>query len=644
MIRLSLQTRIAATVALIAIGFSIAGYAINRRTFYDEFVALERKEAIDDLRRCEDAVTREIEHLDNWCGDWGAWEEAYTFVGDGNETFANENITDEVLRNVKINAVWYVRANGDVVRHRTLDFAGTRSLSFPELPADRFPLGHPLLPTEALDRGVNGILRTAAGPLLVASRPVVHADLTGPAAGWFICGRLLDDHAVAALAEQAHVSFRVWDVDDPKMEPHAAAAVRSAAESGEPTTDDASDEILHIARTMDDTTGRPGIVISADVPRDISIQGATAMRVASTSTAVAGGLTVAILLALLSMTVVAPILRLTEHAAGIGRNADLSARSGIVRGDEIGSLAAEFDRMVERLAESRNLLTETARHAGMADVARGVLHNVGNVLTSVNVSALNIVGTLKQSRAEGLVKGLDLMNERRQDLATYLAEDACGKLLPEYLTRAAVALREERATMLDEAEKMRTAIAHAAEIVARQGEFASARPLTELIQLDVAIGAAAALVEPAFRRHSVVLAKHVDRDASITADRTKLTQILVNLLTNAKEALASREVSQRRVNLRACRAGEHIRIRIEDNGCGLSAEQVARAFERGFSTKKDGRGFGLHYCAVTAREMGGSLNLESDGPGLGATFVLELPVSASPARHDTPTAAVGSPS
>ncbi|MCE9638436.1 MAG: HAMP domain-containing protein [Planctomycetes bacterium] len=641
MIRMSLQTRIAAIVAFIAVAFAVAGYAINRRFFYEQFVVIERKAAVDDLRRCEDAVKREMHHLAVWCGDWAAWDAAYSFVEGANNAFAAENITEESMKNTRCNALWFVRADGQIVAQKTLDLTGTENLTFPEVAVDRFPSGHPLLSKQSLDRGVSGIVRTARGPLLVASRPIIHSDFTGPIAGWFVCGRLLDASAVSALAEQTHVHFDVWDVDAADIPAEAQEAVRVATAPGDARIDDTSGETLRVSGTMNDVFGRTALVIHAEVPREISQQGAQSMEIATTSTAVAGIATVAVLLALLSFTVVSPLRRLTEHAARIGRDADLSARSGIVRNDEIGALAMEFDGMVAKLAESRNLLTETARRAGMADIARGVMHNIGNVLTSANVSAVNISSALKQSRSDGLVKGLDLVSERRADLAQFLAVDPCGKILPEYLAKAASALRSERAEMIAEAEKLRAAIAHAADIIARQSEFDSAGSAAETLPLAAALTGAAALVEPAFRRHSVVLATHADRDVSITVDRTKLTQILVNLLTNAKEALATREVSQRRVNLRAHVMGDRLILRVEDNGAGLTQDQVARAFERGFSTKHNGRGYGLHYCAVAAGELGGRLTMSSDGPGLGAVLTLDLPVAqgASHPQSSSPSSA-----
>jgi signal transduction histidine kinase len=78
-----------------------------------------------------------------------------------------------------------------------------------------------------------------------------------------------------------------------------------------------------------------------------------------------------------------------------------------------------------------------------------------------------------------------------------------------------------------------------------------------------------------------------------------------------------------------------VHIVVSDNGVGIAPETLVRVFEHGFTTKKDGHGFGLHGAALTAQELGGTLSAASEGPGRGATFTLDLPLGA--ARVDEPS-------
>jgi signal transduction histidine kinase len=90
------------------------------------------------------------------------------------------------------------------------------------------------------------------------------------------------------------------------------------------------------------------------------------------------------------------------------------------------------------------------------------------------------------------------------------------------------------------------------------------------------------------------------------------------------------EGAPRRMVIRIAPAGtDRTRITVTDNGVGIPPENMARIFNHGFTTKKDGHGFGLHSGANAAKEMGGSLTAHSDGPGKGATFTLELPTAES---------------
>ena len=654
MTRMSLRTRIVLIVALVAVAFSAGGYAFQRWLVYEQILEIERKAAIDDLRRCEDAVDREIEHLVVFCADWAAWDDMYDYFDDRNSEFFTANLTDSSMANVRCDAEWLVALDGTVLFANARQSETHEPLSFPEVAGERFPLDHPLLRPRALDEPVSGIVRTSHGPLLIASRQVVTSELTGPARGWFVGSRLLTPAALALLSEQTHVRFEAWQVDDPARDPasdHVLAAAQDVAPgprgAHDPRIDDADDDTLHVYGHLDDLSGRPAVVLRADVPRDISKRGADSMRLTALSVVAAGVGMVAVLLVLLGATIVTPLRRLSAHAVRIGRSDDLRARSGIVRGDEIGALAGAFDDMVGRLSDSRSRLADAARRAGVADMARGVLHNVGNLLTGVSVSAAAVAAANRTSRVDGVLRGADLVAEHRDDLARFLAEDPRGRMLPGYLAQAAAACRQERSAVSDEIETLQRGVSAVTEIVARQLEFAVGPSIAERQELETAVAGAIALVEPGLRRQSVALVRQVEAGREVVVDRMKLTQVLVNLLTNAGEAVASTDPARRRVVVRASvdaagSADSRIRIAVEDTGCGIAPDDVGRVFESGFSTKGPGRGLGLHYCAVAVGEMGGALHAASDGPGAGAVFTLDLPQhadGAGTARRESETPA-----
>jgi signal transduction histidine kinase len=119
----------------------------------------------------------------------------------------------------------------------------------------------------------------------------------------------------------------------------------------------------------------------------------------------------------------------------------------------------------------------------------------------------------------------------------------------------------------------------------------------------------------------------------VAVEKSKVLQILINLVRNAQHACDASNRDERRVTLRLLAAADRIQVSVSDNGVGIAKENLTRIFNHGFTTKKDGHGFGLHSGALAAQEMGGSLNVASAGVGQGATFTLEFPIQPSDKAH-----------
>jgi C4-dicarboxylate-specific signal transduction histidine kinase len=356
-----------------------------------------------------------------------------------------------------------------------------------------------------------------------------------------------------------------------------------------------------------------------------------------------------------------PIQKLAETARVIAAKNDYSLRAEKMEADEIGAFTDTFNHMLEQIqyqdttlqavqntlehqvqelqheiAERKraeeeiealhNQLVEASRHAGMAEVATGVLHNVGNVLNSVNVSSTLLADRLRKSRAPNVARAADLLRERNGDLAQWLAEDEKGKMLPAYLAELGRHLSAEHGEMTAELELLVKNVEHIKEIVAMQQNYAKVSGFSEALPVEKLVEDALQMNAAAFERHRVRVVRDFEDVPNVRVDKHKVLQILVNLLRNAKYAMdACRE---RRLDIRIQRAGEAaVRVVVRDTGCGIPPENLTRIFSHGFTTKKDGHGFGLHSGALAAREMGGILTAESEGHGRGATFVLELPVA-----------------
>ena len=293
----------------------------------------------------------------------------------------------------------------------------------------------------------------------------------------------------------------------------------------------------------------------------------------------------------------------------------------------------------EKLDKLNRQLMNTSRQAGMAEVATGVLHNVGNVLNSVSVSATLVSDRLRRSKVGNLRRATALLREQNGNLAEFLTADPKGKVLPEYLGTVADQLAGEQTKLIELMDSVGQHIEHIKEIVAMQQSYAKVSGVYENLAVAGLVEDALRMNAAAFDRHHIDLVREFEENLPVVCvDRHKVLQILINLLRNAKYAMAARNGNGKRLVIRVGMASpERVKITVGDNGVGIAPENLTRIFNHGFTTKKDGHGFGLHSGANAAKEMGGTLTAHSEGPGQGAEFTLELPVAAS-ARVEEQTA------
>jgi PAS domain S-box-containing protein len=323
---------------------------------------------------------------------------------------------------------------------------------------------------------------------------------------------------------------------------------------------------------------------------------------------------------------------------GAVRNTLTSARRLVgPQGQSLGAVAVIQDITERRLAEQQlegmhKQLLVASRQAGMAEVATNVLHNVGNVLNSVNVSASLVAERLKKSKCVGLTRAAALLTTHAQDLAAFLA-GAQGRHLPAYLTELAAELVAERDASAAELTALRANVEHIKEIVAMQQGYARRGGIIDTLDLRTLVDDSLKMNEGAFNRHGVTLVRDFQEVPLVQADKHKVLQILVNVIRNAKYACDEVSGVDKSVTVRVRAAHGMVSVAITDNGIGIPAENLERIFSHGFTTRKDGHGFGLHSSALAARELGGTLEAQSAGPGKGATFTLTLPLTQPEPPH-----------
>lgn len=280
-----------------------------------------------------------------------------------------------------------------------------------------------------------------------------------------------------------------------------------------------------------------------------------------------------------------------------------------------------------KVEEAHRQLLETSRLAGMAEVATSVLHNVGNVLNSVNVSTTLVLDLVKKSRINNLDRIAAIIHEQGDNLGAFLTNDPRGRQLPGYLSKLTEHLLDEQAQLVTEVELTRKNIEHIKDIVTMQQSYAKVSGVVEKVKVTDLVEDALRMNAGALARHGLeVVREYPPKAVECLIERQKVLQILVNLIRNAKYACDESGRSDKRLVMQVRANETRAEIVVLDNGVGIPAENLTRIFNHGFTTRAAGHGFGLHSGALAAKELGGSLTACSDGPGAGAKFVLDLPL------------------
>ena len=296
----------------------------------------------------------------------------------------------------------------------------------------------------------------------------------------------------------------------------------------------------------------------------------------------------------------------------------------------------------QELADTYKSLLDASRVAGMAEVATGVLHNIGNVLNSVNVSVNLLAENLQNTRLGNIARLSALLHEHVEDLGTFLTTDPQGQRVLPYLDTLADHLTGEQQRLLAEVDSLRRNVDHIKDIVGMQQEYAKVVGVIEALAPVDLVEDALRMNAAALTRHDVELVRQLAPAPAVIVERPKVLQILINLIRNAKYALDEGGRADKRLLVRLEHDAGCVRVIVCDNGIGIPPVNLGRVFTHGFTTRKDGHGFGLHSSAVAAKEMGGRLTVHSDGPGRGATFTLELP-RADVAAPAAPAVAAAAP-
>ncbi|MDM8515187.1 CHASE4 domain-containing protein [Desulfobacterales bacterium HSG16] len=583
--------------------------------------------------RVMQAVQRDIHHLDSLCHDWSAWDETYTFVQTASKDYVERNLPHSNFSVNSLNLIYICDIEGRVIWGEIYDYRKGTRLDLLEFPEKNILKSHPLIkyktksiPLESVK--LTGIFMTSKGPMLVASRPILNNDNEGPPKGFLIMGRFLDDSMVKTFVEQIRVNFTIFPIQSRKTPDRHKETANRLTDSAPFFIEEKNDEYIAVYSAFQDVEGKPALLMKATISRKITAKGKVAIEYALISILTAGISLLFIMLLLLQKFVVGPITHLKNQVLSLGKSGYFSIPVDSGR-NEIGTLAKEFDKMLRKLSESKKKLLDQSYYSGMARMSVDIIHNVRNSLIEIvgNVDRLKAsFNKLPVTETEMAGKELEQQEsgdkQRRQDMIRFMI--LANRQFAETAVSTTVGLND-----------IAKQIGHIETILDAHRHWASIEHVSEPAIISDMIQDAIQMSEAdSDDSIKICIDKNVSADEIVMTRRIELTQILVQILSNAVESIQALAIKNGQIQIKADvekNEKNMIHISICDNGGGINQKDMSRIFERGYSTKKEIHlsSIGLHWCANTIALMDGRIYASNDGLSRGVCFHIVLPKQLS---------------
>jgi two-component system, NtrC family, sensor kinase len=618
---MSLQTKVISLILFVFLAYGALDYGVQHLFILPSFLSLEKEEALKNMDRAVQAIEREIQHLDSSAMDWSVWDDTYQFVEDHNEAYRKANLNDQAMESLKANILFILNTKQQPIWGKMYDLVNETDITPPES-MEQF-LVSPVVALTEPESHAEGCLVTSLGPMLISVKPILKSNGDGPVRGALLLGRFLN---TSTIAEQTRINLKVTVLGDQSLGPEKAAIAVELGSTGKTIILD-DEDTNHVYHALSDIYGKPALLLEVNAPKTISARGRTAIRFAMLSLLGAGLAIMGVLIIGLRRMMLHPLQKLTDHAVSLGRNDNLSARLSLNRRDELGSLAREFDRMVERLAEARKALVEQSYHSGVSEMASGVLHNIGNAITPLTVK----LSTLKEKLQQAPATEIGTAVTELADPATPVDRRAD---LNKFLELAGLELADLVKFIIGELDKISNHVGHIQQVLADQQRFSRAQRVVETLDLWALISYTVELLpEPVLKTIKVEQDPSLGQVGGVKSALIALQQVINNLLINASESIFEKRLNGFTGHIRIYASEEvldgspMVHLCIEDNGIGIPPAKLSKIFDRGFSTKERGSGMGLHWSANTVAALKGRLYAENKGEGVGAVFHLLLPLA-----------------
>lgn len=625
----SLRSKLVLSLAAMFFVFLMIDEMVREQVIRPEFVSLERAGAIRDANRVMAAMNAKVDHLSDLAKHW-----ANQLERDPPDCGHRESVQQSPGRWRPEYLEWAAVVSSDGgwcwLHQRGQQTSGDvyDCERFADLAEGCRRNGQPF---------VSGMTRVADNSLVMfaavelGSRPLTAAASDAgsdePLTRHLVVGRTIDPAMIESLREQTQVQFTLQSMR--ATEPGKELAIWEADES-----------TLVVEEQLTGIHDEQLANVFVQVPREITAHANHTTSMARNSFIFGAVGALLLLLLLLQRIVIGPLTAIRQHSDRVAEHG-FKTEPLVIRGDdEIGELAEAFDHMMRRLGDAQTQLAEASRAAGRSQVASTVIHNVGNVLTNVN-SLLDVAA----DRVDGM--RLQPLSKLAERLSAGQNDSALVAETPKYLQGLASSLEQDRETISQMMSTLHDNIRHIHDVIRDQqrhtGHDVQCNAVSLIEVVNEAIGCCRARLE----QDSIQVDVGGCLDVEVNSDRSLLLQTVINIIGNARHALRERTGETRTLKIDAVREADRIKVRFIDNGIGMSEETLQKVFDAHFTTRRTGSGLGLHFCANTLNRLGGSIHAQSDGPGTGSTFVVELPLndtdSTAPPPPLRPTSSVSTP-
>ena len=625
---MNIRSKTLGVIAFCLLVTALTNFFVLKVLVFPAFLELEQQAAASNIQRVIEAINSESDDVDKTLWDYSSWDDSYAYAKGEYPTYPDGNLAIETMRNLHLDIAEVHNARGDVLFAAVFD---RRQDSLRQVDWTLGNLDDGALLTIPDDAGrLAGVIATPDGPALVAARPIVKTNGDGPPVGTFLFGRFLDDGLVEMIKDKIKVEFAITPVVG-LVEP-AASALRQLLDSGKAEFVEQKDDDQLIAYALiRDFRGDPLLLVSAKVKRDISRIGERVLVASVGGVALTAILVMAVLAALLQWLLVGPLVTLTGRVVEIGAKGALDRRISLQRRDEIGILSREFDRMLANLADAHRRLVDHSYQSGIAHMASGVLHNLRNQLAP----AMTRMERLREKATEVPAKQLNVALAEFATDSVVAPADRKAKIAT-YIELSVQELRDRHHQLADGITVLSRDLLRIEGVLGDLDRFSRAGSNIQPISLSNCVRETISSV-PSFPDAAIAINVDagVEAQPPVAAEGFVLKHVLQNLIVNAAEAIVASGKAAGTIDIGAA-AIEHdskamVDLTIRDDGIGITAENLASLFKRGFSTK-DGtrRGTGLHWCANSVAAMSGRIFAESAGPNSGTVFHVLLRSAAPP--------------